>query len=163
MSFVTDNYQWLILVGIGLTALIVAIIGIILKQEKQPRFKVNHIMMDPVSKSDHPASDPNSCSVHVNINLINIGSYQTVTRVIFRIIFDSKNDEGKKIIATNHTYFSNGIEPKKERPMSKDLYPHKKAINWKKAKLIISVKYNKTSGREITRRIGCKRFKNSLI
>lgn len=159
MSFITDNYQWFILVGIGFSALLATIIGILLRRKKQPKFKVHHIIMNPVTKSNHQASSPDICNVNLRIRIINMGNYQTATRIIFKIKFNSIDDHGKKIITENHTYLNQGLEQGKEQTMVKDLYPHKNATTWKKAKVIIFARYNKTSGREVKRRIGSKRFK----
>lgn len=159
MSFFTDNYQWVILVSISFSALIATIIGIVLRRKKQPKIKVHHIIMNPITKITHPASSPDICNVNIRIKIINVGNYQTATKIIFKIKFDSIDDQGKKIFAENHTSLSKGLELGKEQTMVKDLYPHKNAIAWKKAKVIIFAKYNKTSGREVKRRIGCKRFK----
>ncbi|MGC9781574.1 MAG: hypothetical protein HZR80_20210 [Candidatus Heimdallarchaeota archaeon] len=161
MSFVIDNYQWFILVSISFSALILAIIGIILRRRKQPKFRVFHIRMDPVTKSTHPARTPDICSVDLITNIINMGDYRTATKIVFKIKFNCKckDDKGKRIIAEDYTYFGPDFELGKEIELRTTVYPHKNAVDWKRAKAIIFAKYSKTSGREVKRRIGCKRFK----
>ena len=159
-NFIIDNYQWLILVGIGLTALIVAIIGIILRRKKQPKFKV-HYIMDPVVIQDQKKSSPDLCRVPIRFRIINMGNYQTATRIIFKIKFDKLDDQGKKIIAEDYIYLDQGLELGKEQTLTKQLYPHINATNWEKAEITIFAKYSKTFGREVTRKIAYKKFKNN--
>ena len=158
MSYIIDNYQWIILIGISFSALLATIIGILLKRKKQPKFRVHHISMSQVTKSKHPASSPDQCKVSIRSRIINVGNYQTETRIIFKIKFNCKDDNGKKIITEDHNYLGTGIEPHKGLTVCRSLSPYKNAVDWKKAKVIILAKYNKTSGREVKRRIGCKRF-----
>ena len=160
-NFIIDNYQWLILVGIGLTALIVAIINLILRRRKQPKFKVYNIRMDPVTKNTHPKSDPDICSTHLSANIINIGDYKPKAQIIFKVKFNCKckDDKGKRIIVESKKDYSPNL--KEETHLSQDAYIHKNAFYCKRAKLIIFAKYNKTSGREVKRRIGSLTYKKN--
>ena len=160
MSFFTDNYQWIVLVILSFSGLITAIIGIILRRKKQPKFKV-HYIMDPVVIQDQKKSSPDICRVPIRFRIINVGNYQTVTKIIFKIKFDKLDDQDKKIIAEYYTYLDQGLELGKEHTMTDNLYPHINATNWEEAEITIFAKYKKTFGREVTRKIAYKKFKNN--
>lgn len=160
MSFFTDNYQWIVLVILSFSGFITAIIGIILRRKKQPKFKVRYIK-EPIVIQDQKKSSPDICRVPIQFRIINIGNYQTATRIIVKITFDKLDDQGKKIIAEDYKDFDQGLESGKEQFITKQLYPHINAINWEKAELTIFAKYRKTFGREVTRKIAYKKFKNN--
>jgi len=160
MSFIIENYQWFILVSFSFSALAVAIIGIILGRKKQPKFKVRYIRKPNVIQ-DQKKSSPDLCRVPIQFRIINMGNYQTATRIIVKITFDKLDNQGKKIIAEGYEYLEQGLESGKEQLIIIQLSPHINAANWEKAELTIFAKYCKTFGREVTRKIAYKKFKNN--